>query len=903
VDNADLIEKTVLVSLPIERRPTEEEILAAATKHRIIYPVDDQVFERIIKRLHARLAITMDLGTALEDEHTPWLAGRKADISPVYWERYRTWLERQRWPIFVTNGLNGVSDEILDLMGDPQRAGHWARRGLVVGDVQSGKTATYTAVANKAADAGYKLIILLTGTLESLRRQTQERLDEGLVGFDSSELLQQPQVRTNRAVGVGIVDPKHSVGVFTSRERDFSRQLMTQLGFQLDSFTQPVLVVIKKNKRVLGNLEAWLRGYNAGADGKISAPLLLIDDEADSASINTNTEGADPTAINKGVRALLSLFHRSCYVGVTATPFANVFIDPDSDGAMLGDDLFPRDFIYSLEPPTNYVGPQSVFAGSSIDDPPPFIRWIEDADAFFPPTQKAADQVEAIPESLYEAVRTFIVSTTLRDLRGEGPTHRSMLVNVSRFTNIQNQVTSLIYSFVLDLQRDVRNYSKLSTNEALEIPSIAGLERTWRTLATPDGPGWPEVQEALNSAIQPIQVRAVNQGTGAASLDYKPYKDQGLRVIAVGGNSLSRGLTLEGLSTSYFYRNSQMYDTLLQMGRWFGYRDGYNDLCRLWLGEEAFSWYSHIAGASEELRLEFKRMKRLGLTPQAFGLKVRAHPDSLIVTARNKMRTAKTVIRNVSLSGQGIETARLRTSSLVIDANAEAVSRFVKSLGAPSEVSRGGSGPILWRDVPARAVSQCLADFTTHPLNYDFQADKLAAYLEQTEHPCLQYWDVSLPSGTLDVETFGGMKVHPYRRHVVVNKANGSLLVSGSSARVGSRGDERAGLSESQIRLAESNSGGKNTSDGAYRAQRTRPLLLVHVFRGFTKGEGEEKATVPFEPTRSPLVALGLSFPPFPTFDDSDVRERVEYKVNLVEWRSLFEHEVDDESIEDDDFD
>ena len=147
------------------------------------------------------------------------------------------------------------------------------------------------------------------------------------------------------------------------------------------------------------------------------------------------------------------------------------------------------------------------------------------------------------------------------------------------------------------------------------------------------------------------------------------------------------------------------------------------------------------------------------------------------------------------------------------------------------------------------------------------------------------------------------MKVHPYRRHVVVNKANGSLLVSGSSARVGSRGDERAGLSESQIRLAESSSGGKNTSDGAYRAQRTRPLLLVHVFRGFTKGEVEEKATVPFEPTRSPLVALGLSFPPFPTFDDSDVRERVEYKVNLVEWRSLFEHEVDDESIEDDDFD
>jgi hypothetical protein len=891
------------VTLPIERRPTEEEVYDAAAKHRIIYPVDDQSFEQVIKRLHARLAITMDLGTALEDEHTPWLAGRKAEITPVYWDRYRTWLERQRWPIFVTNGLDGVSDEILDLLGDPLRPGHWARHGLVVGDVQSGKTATYTAFANKAADAGYKLIILLTGTLESLRRQTQERLDEGLVGFDSSELLQQPQIRTSRAVGVGIVDPKHSVGVFTSRERDFSRQLMTQLGFQLESFTQPVLVVIKKNKRILGNLEAWLRGYNAGSDGKISAPLLLIDDEADSASINTNTDGNDPTAINKGVRALLSLFHRSCYVGVTATPFANVFIDPDSDAAMIGDDLFPRDFIYSLEPPTNYVGPQSVFAGSSIDEPPPFIRWIEDADAFFPTSQKSTDQINAIPESLYEAVRAFMVSTAIRDLRGEGPTHRSMLVNVSRFTNIQNQVKSQIDSFVRDVQRDVRNFSKLSTNEALAIPSIAGLERTWRTLTAGDGPTWPEVQDALNSAIQPVVVRAVNQGTGAASLDYKPYKDQGLRVIAVGGNSLSRGLTLEGLSTSYFYRNSQMYDTLLQMGRWFGYRDGYGDLCRLWLDEEAFGWYAHIAAASEELRMEFKRMKRLGLTPQDFGLKVRAHPDSLIVTARNKMRNAKTVIRKVSLSGQGIETARLRTSPIVIDANAEAVSRFVKTLGAPLERSRGDAGPVVWRDVPARAISECLADFTTHPLNYDFQADKLAAYLEQTGQPCLQQWDVSMPSGTLDFEPFGGLEIHPYRRHVVVNKSNGSLLVSGSSARVGSRGDERAGLTESQIRVAEAGSEGKNTSDGAYRAQRTRPLLLIHVFRGFTKADGEKKAKIPFEPTRSLLVALGLSFPPYPTFDDSDVRERVEYKVNLVEWRSLFEQEIDDEPMEDDDFD
>src|SRR6185503_2528925 len=141
-----------------------------------------------------------------------------------------------------------VSDDILDLVGDPEREGAWSRRGLVVGDVQSGKTATYTAVTAKAADAGYRLIILLTGTLESLRRQTQERMDEGFVGFDSSGILN--KIRNNRAVGVGMIDARRSAGVFTSRERDFSKSFVNALGFRLDSFKEPVLVVVKKNRRI-----------------------------------------------------------------------------------------------------------------------------------------------------------------------------------------------------------------------------------------------------------------------------------------------------------------------------------------------------------------------------------------------------------------------------------------------------------------------------------------------------------------------------------------------------------------------------------------------------------------------------------------------------------------------------
>lgn len=265
----------------------------------------------------------------------------------------------------------------------------------MVGDVQSGKTATYTALCCKAGDVGYRLIILLTGTLESLRRQTQERLDEGFVGLDSSGELR--KVRSRAAIGVGLIDGRKDAGVFTSREHDFKKALLNALGFRLDSFKIPVLVVVKKNKKILEHLERWLTEFNAGAAGFIDAPVLVIDDEADSASVNTRAATEDPTAINTRIRALLRLFTHSSYIGFTATPFANVFIDPDNRDEMLGSDLFPRDFIYSLEAPTNYVGPQAVFGETPTVN---MLRTIEDADTIFPPKHKNTLTVNALPRTL-----------------------------------------------------------------------------------------------------------------------------------------------------------------------------------------------------------------------------------------------------------------------------------------------------------------------------------------------------------------------------------------------------------------------------------------------------------------------------------------------------------------------
>jgi len=896
-DSRQRFEKMLMAGLPVDRRPTEPEVMNLASALRLAFPVTDEEFDALIKSVHAKLVITMDYGTYLADvTHAPWLAARKAEINPFFWDRYRLWLAVLGWAPAVINTIDGVADEILDLAADPTREGQWTRRGLVVGDVQSGKTAAYTALISKAADAGYRLIILLTGTLESLRRQTQERLDEGFVGLDSSEMLQQAQIRTNRAVGVGVIDGRHAAGVFTSRSRDFSKNLMNQLGFRLDAFRDPVLVVIKKNKRILENLEGWLRSYNAGADGRIQVPLLLIDDEADSASINTNDPAADPTAINHRLRALLKLFTRSTYVGWTATPFANVFIEPKTEHEMLGDDLFPRDFIYTLEPPSNYVGPAQVFA-----EPDRILRNNDDIDAFLPADHRNGHGVDALPESLHEALRSFLLASTIRDLRADPLVHRSMLVNVSRFTAVQDRVAQLLDGALRDIQRDVRNFSHLSEREALDIESIATLQRTWEREHEAAGFEWREVQLGLNAAVQPVIVKSVNQRTGAASLDYKANKEHGLRVVAVGGNSLSRGLTLEGLSTSYFSRNSQMYDTLLQMGRWFGYRDGYADLCRVWMGEEAVHWYTHITAASEELRSEFRRMRRLDQTPSDFGLKVRAHPDSLIVTARNKMRSAETIVRQISLDTQGIETARLRSSTKAIEANATVTDAFLRGLesnGIANEKSEWGNP--IWRNVPKTLIADLLTDFQTHPMNFLFQGEQLGSFLRRTNEPRLENWDVVLPTGSAQTEvTIGGLRIHPSIRRLVVRTEANSVLVSGSRARVGSRGVEREGLTREAYDLVMAGRSGSNVSDVEFRRVRIRPLLLIHALKGYTRGSTDDKQ-VDFMPEGPTLIALGLSFP---HFDDREVAGRVEYMVNPVAYRDLVGNEEEDDVWRDDEAD
>jgi hypothetical protein len=926
MDTPEALAAAVSNFLTLHPPPSEEAI--DEVLNRFAPVVDDEEKVREARRLlHARFAIRMEMGETLksDDGHQPWLNARRSSIDPFYWERYREMLVRIGWSPLVVSVLHRSNDELLDLLGNPEKPGTWKRRGLVVGDVQSGKTASYSALINKAADAGYRMVILLTGMLENVRRQTQERLDAAFVGFDSRDFLTTGQIGQKNRIGVGSINGSRDGIVFTSRDNDFRRNTASALGISLEAVREPVLVVSKKNKAVLQRLAGWLQARNADRDGKIDVPMLLIDDEADNASINTRPNPTETTAINKAIRDLLNIFRRSSYVGFTATPFANIFIDPTSTDEMLGDDLFPSDFIHVLEPPNNYVGMNLLFPPLEPDDlasgaePEGLIRTISDEAVWLPPDHKNYTEVTGLSESLLEALRSFLLAMAIRDLRAArgadhgGGLHRSMLVNVSRFTIVQNRVADAIDVALDDIRRAVRLYGSLSPEKAENAsPEIAALSQTFATEFTGCGFAWHDVLAALHDAISPVVVQPVNQTKGAAALDYsKIAAPPGMRVIAVGGNSLSRGLTLEGLTTSYFLRNARTYDTLLQMGRWFGYRDGYDDLCRVWLTAEAEGWYRHVTEATGDLKREFARMRRRQATPQEFGLRVRTHPDTLLITARNKMASGVEVTaeaRDISLIGRMIESTYLYADERRNRQNYDLVERLCfdlnSSLGLPAESPHRGA--VLWHDVPVERIATFIDEFVVHPLNHDYQGDSIAEFLRdlpsREDMDFLTRWTVGLMTtgqgNDIQFTPLPDLPLRSLKRQVASGRQLGSIVVSARGSRVGSPRDVRHGLTTDEVAEVRTASGGEFKATD-YREKMQAPLLLIYLISGVVRDDGNKDSERPYRSSGLILPALGLHFPG--KEDASSKSHLVRYRLNKVAQAELFPVDIDDdEQLEED---
>ncbi len=905
--NITMIESVISAAVSTQYKevpPTEEEFLTFATTMRSNmagFPVTDDEFNDILYRLRSTIVIQMDVGVFINDRNTPhksWLPSRRADLELFFWNRYKKYLEEiKHWNPRVTATLDKVSDEIVDLLGDPQCTDSFQRRGLVLGDVQSGKTANYTAISNKAADTGYRIIIVLAGMMENLRQQTQSRLDAEFSGRKSEYYLdpKAEQEIKNLPVGVGRYGVQKRIAAFTSVSKDFDSNVLKSNDLNLQSVSDPVLLVVKKNKRILNNLIKWLSNSKDTSTDKIMLPMLLIDDEADNASVNTKSEDDNPAAINACIRRLLNDFYQASYLGITATPFANIFINPETEDEMIGDDLFPRDFIYSLAPPSNYIGADKIFGETPefSDVLIPLQR--DEMDLFFPFTHKKTLEVDALPPSLYEAMAYFLLFNAVRDLRGDCTDHRSMMIHVSRFTDVQNKITEAVNEWLVQVKSDVLNYAVLSEEQREQISSLHYLHKVWieHDLERISGTSWDNIcVKFLNRAIAPIAVRAVNQKTGATSLDYYNHKDDGLRVIAIGGNSLSRGLTLEGLAVSYFYRKSQMYDTLLQMGRWFGYRPNYDDLFRIWISEDAIDWYGYITRAANELKDEIAKMKLANQTPMEFGLKVRQDPNSLIATARNKMRSATLVRRPVTVSGRLLETPRLKANIDILNANETAFKNFVDHLTGAGTLD-SAEKQYYWRNVPKEMIVQLLLDFETHPWHLAFQGRALAEYIDEKMDE--DTWDVALitdgEGGAYPQGLKYGDKILSIRstekRTVIADEK--MIRISGTRVKVGSGGCTRVGLSAKEIELAKKRfkeqNGDKHMSDSAYLIKERSPLLMLHIIETNLDKKEPTNVNVP-----KYLFALGVGFP-----DSGSGIRTANYMVNMVEIKNWMDPDEEED--------
>ena len=716
--------------------------------------------------------VTVIVDTAVKDKK--WFTNLKQEKRYLleYWSRYSDYLKHKpAWSLDAVADIDESTDAVLNFMADPSLGIKQDIHGLAFGYVQSGKTAHYLGVLNKAADAGYKIIIVLAGIHNNLRSQTQIRLEEEFLGYDVRGAADVSQ----NAIGVGVGrNVSCHLQALTSREEkgDFNK---IKAG---TSMNPPFVVVTKKNASVLSQLIKYLENLpvtTRGDDGKkrftAKWPLLVIDDEADQASLNTsdcyNADGTlkddfNPTTINKHIRRLLKLFDCYSYVGYTATPYANIFIPPKSESTKYGKDLFPKDFIVNIPRPKNYIGALEYFGLTDGDESVPampLFREIDKGKNFLGKGTKKDDPVGALPEDIKTALKAFVISVATRNLRGQYKKPNSMLIHIVRFKGQQNIIKKKVEKY---FNEEIYNYIKNDDpgiEEELKamwvqdyIPTTREMKRSFQQYMGENVEyDWKSVYREIVRFVKAKEfvVYSIN-GDSSDTLIYEKHKGEAFNVIVVGGDKLARGLTLEGLIVSYFTRSSNTYDTLMQMGRWFGYRPGYLDLCRLYTTKILHGYFVDISRATEDLVRQIDYMGNIvKQTPMEFGLGVESNPD-LLITSRNKMRTGKDMKRD--FSAHLSQTRILDIDGKQFDENFKAVENLIYTMGKPASEKTIGSriyrrigSHFYWFDVPGYDIAQFLENYKTSASATRANSQYMADYIKnQTTVGGLVNWTVCL---------------------------------------------------------------------------------------------------------------------------------------------------------------
>lgn len=838
-----------------------------------------------------------------------WYEEAKNNITPIFWTRYKDYLidKKHFSPSIVSMlGDDTLDKKLMKYIVNPKAeySAPVLKRGLIIGDVQSGKTSTYIGFICKAADAGYRVFILLTGTIESLRRQTQERVEEGFIGIDMSA-----NNTGGKRIGVGEDKKPILAMALTSRTSDFTGN-SNKIAVAL-SDKDAVVFIIKKQKNVLSKLKNWLVSLNADpSTGKIDIPMLMIDDEADNASINTSKSKEDPTTINKLIRELASIFTKSNYVGFTATPFANVFIDPETTEKMETQDLFPEDFIVALPTPSNYIGPNKIFAldGEFHGQ----LRYITDAgreeeDGYSFYFKHKKDWEGELPDSLTDAIYTFYLANALRDLRGDNREHRSMLINISRFVKVQKYIKNKVEDIHSRAYNSIKYNLSCDFEKSMKDPVLKRLYENWQREYSSLGFDWNNIVKVLSAAIENIQIKVVNSSKNSEKLEYP--KKGSFRVIAIGGLALSRGLTLEGLVVSYFYRNTCTYDVLMQMGRWFGYRKNYEDIFRIWTHEASARWYAEISEATDRLKADMDRMHDLKRRPKDFGIRVKNDSVELNITAYNKMRNATNEYEFSSYFGGLVETPYLIFDPDVQKKNFLETQNLVKDLvekGFSFERTAAGRGHYIIQGIPKAIIVEYIRQLKISKYSSDFRTSQIAEFLENTTDKSIELFDVAFMEGkpTKDnsklVNLSGRYIPKVHRDHCVINYDTERLGI-GQRGKLGGPGDGMAGIvdfegsSSEEIleeakrlyRIEYEKSKGVEFSDNRTYPSKTwfayvekrRPLLLIYMMDVFADNDQKKRMDeFRVQMEGMPVVGFAMGLPR----NDQAAKDAKKFKANKV---------------------
>lgn len=763
-------------------------------------------------------------GPLLTDRHWTALEG--------YLRNAKNWNDESVLPI------NESSTEVVSLLANPALE-QFRCRGLVVGYVQSGKTANMTAVIAKAVDAGYNFVVVLGGVTNKLRQQTQRRLQSDIV-------------ERHREVWQLHTTEDEKNGDFTLPPNN-------------GQFTMPVegraqLLVIKKETTRLATLLQAIQK----TPPRITRALktLIIDDECDQASVNAGKTETDITEINKAIRKIIRALPAVSYVGYTATPFANVFANPFPASKDELDDLYPEDFITALPRPETYFGAREVFGfdpdDADVDEGPSAGRDMvkpipEDEISVIRSTKNRKDFNPQVTKSLEQAILWFLLSCAVRRHRGHQNDHMSMLVHTSQLVLQHEKMAESINEWlaqntpsILDAKGDAWN-AIVSTweTETASVPLEGENDTELRPIDL-----HPYLIEVLNL----LEV-AVENGASDNRLNYNEIDPENNNkvvpktYIVVGGSVLARGLTLEGLSVSFFLRTSKQYDTLLQMGRWFGFRDGYADLPRLWATQDLISNFRALAHIEEEIRNDIAQYKARGATPLEFAVKVRSIPG-LAITSAAKMRYARKT--SISFEGRHIQTIRFDHQKDGIVADNWAAATNLVTL-AKKKADEFDAGKKLFRNVPMSVVRQFLKEYQICDKHLDLKQEMLLNYLDATEKQ-LSLWNIGIvsPDGEPSNHSLG------FLGRIGTNKRS-------RLAEPNAYADIKALMSKRDILIdADSQSIDRGDDWDALKNRRPNvPLLLIYPIQAESeprKRKDGEKSRVRLDASDD-LIGFGIVFP------------------------------------------